>query len=54
MKPIEVIRDLVDNNPNDQMLGEVVRQYKRAIRIQKNKEIIIFFVHSYIYTCIHL
>ncbi len=29
MKPIEVIRDLVDKNPNDQMLGEVVRQYIR-------------------------
>lgn len=29
MKPIEVIIDLVDKNPNDQMLGEVVRQYIR-------------------------
>jgi|TARA_B100000085_G_C18348715_1_gene433447 hypothetical protein len=29
MKPIEVIIDLVDKNPNDKMLGEVVRQYIR-------------------------
>ena len=27
MKPIEVIRRLVIDNPNDMMLGEVVRQY---------------------------
>ena len=26
MKPIDVIRKLVEDNPNDMMLGEVVRQ----------------------------
>jgi hypothetical protein len=29
MKPIDVIKKLVDDNPNDMMLGEVVRQYIR-------------------------
>ena len=29
MKTIEVIIDLVDKNPNDKMLREVVRQYIR-------------------------
>jgi len=27
MKPIEVIKKLVRDNPNDMMLGEEVRQY---------------------------
>ena len=27
MKPIDVVRELVDDNPNDMMLGEVIRQY---------------------------
>jgi len=29
MKPIKVIRKLVQENPNDMLLGEVVRQYIR-------------------------
>tara|TARA_Y100000592_G_scaffold100010_1_gene178212 strand:- start:2802 stop:3056 length:255 start_codon:yes stop_codon:yes gene_type:complete len=31
MKPIDVIRKLVEDNPNDMMLGEVIRQYIREI-----------------------
>tara|TARA_Y100000401_G_C8158265_1_gene142937 strand:+ start:152 stop:349 length:198 start_codon:yes stop_codon:yes gene_type:complete len=31
MKPIDVIRKLVEDNPNDMMLGEVVRQYIREL-----------------------
>ena len=27
MKPIDVVRKLVEENPNDMQLGEVVRQY---------------------------
>ena len=27
MKPIDVVRELVKDNPNDMQLGEVVRQY---------------------------
>jgi len=29
MKPIEVVKQLVKDNPNDMQLGEVVRQYIR-------------------------
>tara|TARA_A100001201_G_C3948059_1_gene158736 strand:+ start:173 stop:379 length:207 start_codon:yes stop_codon:yes gene_type:complete len=31
MKPIDVVRKLVDDNPNDMLLGEVVRQYIREL-----------------------
>ena len=31
MKPIDVIRKLVEDNPNDMMLGEVLRQYIREL-----------------------
>ena len=31
MKPIDVVRKLVEENPNDAMLGEVVRQYIREL-----------------------
>ena len=31
MKPIDVIRRLVVENPHDSMLGEVVRQYIREL-----------------------
>ena len=31
MKPINVIRKLVEDNPNDMMLGEVVRRYIREL-----------------------
>ena len=31
MKPIDVVRKLVEDNPNDMMLGEVVRQYIREL-----------------------
>ena len=31
MKPIDVIRKLVEDNPNDMMLGEVIRQYIREL-----------------------
>ena len=31
--PIEVIKKLVKDNPNDLMLGEVVRQYIRELII---------------------
>jgi len=31
MKPIDVVRELVKDNPNDMMLGEVVRQYIREL-----------------------
>ncbi len=31
MKPIEVIRRLVLDNPHDTMLGEVVRQYIKEL-----------------------
>ena len=27
MKPIDVVRELVKDNPNDMQLGEVIRQY---------------------------
>ena len=36
MKPIKVVRKLVEDNPNDMQLGELVRQYiknKRFINI---------------------
>ena len=29
MKPIKVVRKLVEDNPNDMQLGELVRQYIR-------------------------
>ena len=39
MKPIEVIRRLVLDNPNDMMLGEVVRQYIKELEVEeKDKE----------------
>tara|TARA_Y100000004_G_scaffold89236_1_gene100097 strand:- start:1456 stop:1605 length:150 start_codon:yes stop_codon:yes gene_type:complete len=36
MKPIEVIKKLVRDNPNDMMLGEVVRQYIRELIFLEN------------------
>ena len=29
MKPIKVVRKLVEDNPNDMQLGELIRQYIR-------------------------
>lgn len=34
-EPIEVIKELVDKNPNDMQLGELVRQYIRELSWQK-------------------
>ncbi len=31
MKPIDVIRKLVEDNPNDMMLGEVIREYIKEL-----------------------
>jgi hypothetical protein len=36
MKPIDVIKKLVADNPNDMMLGEVVRQYIRELEPPQN------------------
>ena len=36
MKPIDVIRRLVEENPNDMQLGEVVRQYIRELEPPQN------------------
>ena len=36
MKPIDVIKKLVQDNPNDMMLGEVVRQYIRELEPPQN------------------
>jgi hypothetical protein len=30
-QPIEVIKELVEQNPNDMQLGELVRQYIREL-----------------------
>ena len=38
MKPIEVIRRLVLDNPNDMMLGEVVRQYIKELETEYNNK----------------
>ena len=35
-KPIDVVRKLVEENPNDMMLGEVVRQYIRELEPPQN------------------
>ena len=35
MKPIEVIRRLVLDNPNDMMLGEIVRQYIEELETEE-------------------
>ena len=35
MKPIEVIRRLVLDNPHDAMLGEVVRQYIKELETEE-------------------
>ena len=37
MKPIEVIKKLVRDNPNDMMLGEEVRLYIRELVESKKK-----------------
>jgi len=38
MKPIEVIKELVDENPNDMILGQLIRQYIRELETEeKNK-----------------
>tara|TARA_A100001515_G_scaffold139404_1_gene133990 strand:+ start:126 stop:272 length:147 start_codon:yes stop_codon:yes gene_type:complete len=39
MKPIEVIKKLVKDNPNDMMLGEEVRLYIRELVEIENKRI---------------
>ena len=36
MKPIDVIKKLVDENSNDKMLGEVVREYIRELEPPMN------------------
>ena len=36
MKPIDVIKKLVDENSNDKMLGEVVREYIRKLEPPMN------------------
>ena len=36
MKPIEVIKKLVKDNPNDMQLGELVRQYIRELEPPQN------------------
>jgi len=39
MKPIEVIKTLVNDNPNDMQLGELVRQYiMELIRRKKHND----------------
>ena len=35
MKPIDVVRKLVEDNPNDMMLGEVVRQYIKELETEE-------------------
>ena len=37
MKPIDVVRKLVEENPNDMQLGEVVRQYIRELPEYRNE-----------------
>ena len=39
MKPIEVIRRLVLDNPNDMMLGEVVRQYIKELETEEKTKL---------------
>jgi len=36
MKPIDVVRKLVEDNPNNMQLGEVVRQYIRELEPPQN------------------
>ena len=36
MEPIEVIKQLVKDNPNDMQLGELVRQYIRELEPPMN------------------
>ena len=36
MKPIDVIKKLVDENSNDKMLGEVVREYIKELEPPMN------------------
>ena len=38
MKPIEVIKTLVNDNPNDMQLGELVRQYIRELEVKEKTE----------------
>ena len=35
MKPIEVIKELVDENPNDMILGQLIRQYIRELEAEE-------------------
>jgi hypothetical protein len=35
MKPIEVIKELVDENPNDMILGQLIRQYIRELEVEE-------------------
>ena len=39
MKPIDVIRKLVEDNPNDMMLGEVIRQYIKELETEEKTKI---------------
>ena len=36
MKPIDVVKQLVKDNPNDMQLGELVRQYIRELEPPQN------------------
>jgi hypothetical protein len=38
MKPIEVIKELVDENPNDMILGQLIRQYIRELEAEEKTE----------------
>ena len=54
MKPIEVIIDLVDKNPNDQMLGEVVRQYIRENYGFKKVKKYLYFLSIVIFIVVYI
>jgi len=38
MKPIEVTKELVDENPNDMILGQLIRQYIRELEAEEKTE----------------
>ena len=38
MKPIEVIKELVDENSNDMILGQLIRQYIRELEVEEKTE----------------
>jgi len=35
MKPIDVVRKLVEDNPNDMILGQLIRQYIRELEAEE-------------------